>query len=176
MNHRHTLIGLAGAAALSTFASAEFVLGNEVFIQGVSGPQDGYTYWQGFHDLGDTGQVFQNGTFPSQVVTVSSWINSATSVTFSFDFSEYDPAYYTLHAFEIFGLKEDGTLSSVSFSQGFAYVQEGTKIRWDGSGLDLAEEPKLVLTVEQVPGPSAIALLGIAGAAGWRRRRGSSSC
>lgn len=171
MHLRHSSIALTCAVALTSMACAEFVIGNEVYIQGISGPQDGYTYWQGFHDLGDLAQPFQNGTFPTQIVTVSSWVNSATSVTFSFDFSGYDPGYYTLHALEIFNLKNDGSLSSVTSSQGFAYVQDGIKIRWDGLGADLALAPKLVLTIEQVPAPAALSLLGVAAVAATRRRR-----
>lgn len=170
MHALKTFAPLCLAATLSTAAAADFAVGNEVFIQGVSGPEAGYTYWQGFHDLGDSGQIFTNDTFSTQVISVTSWVNSATSVSFSFDFSNYDPGFYSLHSLEIFGLKSDGSLASVTASQGLAYVQDGIKIRWDGSGLDLVEQPKLVLTIEQVPAPGGLVLLGVAGLMSRGRR------
>ena len=51
-------------------------------------------------------------------------------------------------------------------------MQSGIKIRWDGLGADLAQQPQLMLTIEQVPAPGAMAVLfGSALVAGARRRR-----
>ncbi len=166
----------AAAAAIAPLARAEFAEGNPVWIQGIAGPQNGYTYWGTningqYHDLGDANQQYQDTFNPNNYVSVTSWVNSPWSVTFSFDFSAYSPGTYSLHALEIIGLKNDGSLSSVTASQGAAYVQAGNKIRWDGNGADLANAPKLVLVIEQVPAPGALALLTLGGLTRTRRRR-----
>lgn len=171
---------LALAAATIVFApdlaQAEFAEGNEVYIQGVAGPENGYTYWGSnvngqTHALGDSSQLFADSFNSAYYVSVSSVVLSSTKVGFSISFFDYNPGQYSLHALEIIGLKNDGSISSVTASQGIAVVQAGNKIRWDGNGVDLAYQPKLVLIVEQVPAPGAIALLGVAGLAGSRRRR-----
>ncbi len=167
---------LCGSAAVATISHAEFVAGNPVWIQGIAGPQNGYTYWGtnidgNFHSLGAAGQQYADSTFSNYYVSVTSWVNSPTSVTFSFDFSNYNPGAYSLHALEIIGLKNDGSLSSVTASQGLAQVESGVKIRWDGNGASLATEPKLVLVIEQVPAPGAVAVLALGGLVGSRRRR-----
>lgn len=164
------------AAAMSCAVHADFAIGNEVYIQGIAGPQNGYTYWGSNvngqnHALGQVGQQFVDTFSNTDFVSVTSWVNSQYSVTFSFDFSQFNPGAYSLHALEIIGLKNDGSLSGVSASQGFAYVQDGNKIRWDGNGAGLQEMPKLLLTITQVPAPSAFALLGVAGLSRSRRRR-----
>ncbi|MBL9140467.1 MAG: hypothetical protein JNK53_01255 [Phycisphaerae bacterium] len=167
---------------MSAISHAEFAEGNLAYIQGVAGPQNGYTYWGSningqYHALGATAQTYNDTFAPSYFVSVTSWVNSPWSVTFSFDFSQYNPGQYSLHAIEIIGLKNDGSLASVSASQGTAWVQDGNKIRWDGNGASLANDPKLVLVIEQVPGPGALALLAVTGLCGStgltasRRRR-----
>jgi len=169
-------VASAGIALTTAAVRADFAEGNLVYIQGVAGPQNGYTYWgtnvdDQSHALGTAGQVFADSFSSAGHVLVTSWVNSPTSVVFSFDFSNFNPAQYSVHAIEILGLKNDGSLSSVIASQGLAYVQDGIKIRWDGLGANLAEEPKLLLTIEQVPAPGALGAMGIAAFAVSRRRR-----
>lgn len=170
-------VGSVCIAMPVSVASAEFAAGNLSYIQGVAGPENGYSYWGSnvsglYHPLGTSGQSFTETYSTAGVVLVTSWVNSPTSVTFLFDFSGFNPGQYSVHAIEIIGLKEDGSLSSVTASQGSAYVQGGIKIRWDGLGADLAQQPQLMLTIEQVPAPGAMAVLfGSALVAGARRRR-----
>jgi hypothetical protein len=171
-----SVLGASAAVAIAPLAHAEFAEGNPVWIQGVAGPENGYTYWGTnisgqYHDLGDANQQYQDTFNTNNYVSVTSWVNSPWSVTFSFDFSAYSPGTYSLHALEIIGLKNDGSLSSVTASQGGAVVQSGNKIRWDGTGAGLANAPKLVLVIEQVPAPGALALLALGGLTGTRRRR-----
>lgn len=103
---------------------------------------------------------------------MSSIVNSANSVSISIECSQYDRAFSSLFSVGISGLKDDGTLASLSPSQGFAFVQEGVWVHWYGNGFELALEPKVVFTIEQIPAPGALALLGVSGLIGSRRRRG----
>jgi MYXO-CTERM domain-containing protein len=177
MRPSQTLVIACGCvAAVATPAVAEFAAGNQVFIQGVAGPQNGYTYWGTnvdgiMHALGATDQQYFDSFAPTTFVSVSSWVNSPWSVSFSFDFSGFDPGQYSVHAFEIIGLKADGSLASVQASVGSASVQDGIKIRWDGLGSALAESPKVFLTIEQVPAPGALVALAVGGLTAGRRRR-----
>ncbi len=171
------LSAIIGVAALTTSLQAEFVTGNLAYIQGVAGPETGYTYWGSnvngqFHALGTSNQQFADQTLTNNYVSVSSTVLSPTSMTFLFDFSNYSPGSYTLHAFEIDGLKTDFSILSVTASQGYAFTPDGNKIRWDGLGADLAINGLVSLTLTQaVPAPGAMALIGLAGFAGTRRRR-----
>lgn len=172
------LLTLAGGctSAATPAALADFAAGNLVFVQGVAGPQNGYTYWGtnvdgNMHALGTTGQQYFDSFAPTTFVTVSSWVNSPWSVSFSVDFSAFNPGQYSVHAFELIGLKNDGSIASVQSSVGTAYVQEGNKIRWDGSGTDLATTPKVFLTIEQVPVPGVLGALALGGLMAGRRRR-----
>lgn len=169
-------LALASACLVTTTAAAEMIAGNEVFIQGVAGPQNGYTYWgsniNGMnHALGTTGQTFADSSSSNFFVTVSSWVNSPTSVTFCIDFSNYGPGQYSLHAFEIIGLKNDHTLVGVTATQGTAIIQDGNKVRWDGTGQGLVGDPLVYLKIEQSPAPGAVALFGLAGLTARGRRR-----
>ncbi len=177
MKNRIAFASILAAAALAAAANAEFAVGDTVLIQGVAGPEGGYTYW-GWntanvpHSLGTSNQIYLDTTNPNNFVSVTSWItNAGSTVNFSFDFSHYLPGNFTLHALEIDGLKPDGSPISVTASQGTAHIGAANKVRWDGSGASLAQDPKLLLSVTNVPAPGALALIGAAGIIGARRRR-----
>lgn len=178
MKHRTFIASVLAAATVAGLANAEFFNNDQVNVRGTAFGNDGLpsTTWGGGYMLGNMGS-FQDDVFgPAFYVVVNSNVISSTLVEFSFDFSHWTPSDYPNHAIEILGLKADLSIALATASQGIV-VTDGNNVYWQGVGSDLTGPPegngdyKLVITVEQVPGPGALALLGAAGMVGGRRRR-----
>lgn len=167
------------AVALVAAASADFYEGQAVSVNGFAGlssdPKIQDTAWgtwvdQGVHYLDGQSTFWDNIYGPAYPVYVESFVTSQYSVTFTFDFSEFVASEYSYYTINIFGLKDDGTLSNVTVNQGVAGT-DGNGVSWQGSGVDLSENPILEMTIYQVPAPGALALMAAAGLARSRRRR-----
>ncbi len=162
------------AAAVATVASADFAFGNQIAIIGSAWSASGsQTTWGGGYQLG-IDAAFDASSGQPWFVGVSSQVVNPNKVVFSIDFSHFDIATNTFYTIDLSGLKSDGSIASVTVSQGFAFISDnGNSIGWDGGGDGVLADPKVFITVEQVPAPASIALLGAAGLIGGRRRRGS---
>lgn len=172
-----TVLSLAAvlAAAAVSAANAEFAPGNFVAINGVAGPQFGNPQWgtnagQGLHQLGGVSNYFDSVSGPNYAIVVTSTVVNPYSVIFDINFSAFFPGDFSAVAFEIVGLKQDNTIVDVAGnSAGFQW--DGNNVVWSGTGAELADLGTLSFKVFQIPAPGAIALVGLAGLAGGRRRR-----
>lgn len=171
-------IAAAGLAALAFAgaANAEFFPGQLVTINGVAGPQFGGTSWgtndgQGQHGLGGS-STYWDANFGSPDVLqvfVDSEFLAPNIISFTFDFGQFFPADFSNHEIHILGLKQDSSIVGVTASQG-QIVHNGNDVTWFGTGAGLGDNPDLKITVEQIPAPGALALLGVAGLVARRRR------
>jgi hypothetical protein len=167
------LVACTVACAVALPAHAEFAPGNQIGIVGASWSVTGaQTDWGGgYYTLGSEAS-YQTSAGAPWFVTINSWVVNPYTVTFSVDFSHYDLADASFFVLDLSGLKSDGTVVSVSASQGFSFVwEDGNGIGWDCNGDGIRQDPKVFITVEQVPGPGSLAILGTIGLIGPRRRR-----
>lgn len=174
-----TLIASAlAAAAIAAAANADFAVGNQVSINGAFGPGLGNDYGtfgtaagQGTHSLGGQSTYWDTNDSPLHyTVEVTSTVVNQWSVIFSMDFTNFEPAYYSNYTIDIVGLKSDGSLLGVQGnSTGFS--TDGNSIHWQGTGTELQGLGSLTFKVYQTPAPGALALVGMAGVFGSRRRR-----
>ncbi len=181
-----TRIALAAfaAAAVAGLAQAEFAPGNFVGVTGhASGSPNpdivdtgwGTGYDQGQHQLGGVSNYWDAVYGPSLPVFVTSSVVNPYSVIFTIDFSQFVASDYTLYSFDITGLKSDGSILGVAGGAtggtgGFS--TDGNNVHWEGTISDLANSGfVLSFKIYQAPAPGALALLGLVGAAGVRRRR-----
>jgi MYXO-CTERM domain-containing protein len=177
---KRTFIATAvlASAGLMTVAHGDFAVGNRLNVYGTAYGNDGLisTTYGGRHLLGSGSQFSDDVYGPSLFVIVTSTVVSSTMVSFSFDFSNWTPSDYPQHGINIIGLKSDLSLYQVTSSAGTA-ITDGNDVHWSGTGAEITGPPmgsgdyKLVITVTQVPAPGALALLGLAGTLGGRRRR-----
>jgi MYXO-CTERM domain-containing protein len=171
-------LSLMAAAALTASTQAEFVDGFQLDIAGTAFGSDGNaaTTWGGAYQLGTAASYVDNLYGPPFQINVSSDVISSTVVVFSFDFSQWAPQDFPMHALDLYDLKTDLSIFDVSASAG-TVVTDGNDVHWQGSGADITGAPagngsyKLLITVTQVPAPGALALLGFAGVVCKRRRR-----
>ncbi len=180
MKTRIIVASLIASAAVAASASADFVAGNLVGVNGSFGPGNGNDFGQfgtfvgqGAHALGGNSIYWDTNDQPfAYTVLVSSTVNDIHSVSFSLDFTNFAPAYYSVYHIEITGLKSDGSIAGVGGNAtGFSVSQDGNTVMWDGTGATLASIGTLSFKIDQVPAPGALALLGCAGLVGARRRR-----
>lgn len=172
------IASLLASAAVVAVANAEFAIDNHVSVSGTAFGNDGLisTTYGGGHLLGSGSQFIDDVYGPNFFVIVTSNVVSSTMVTFSFDFSNWTPYDYPQNAIDIYGLKSDLSIFQVTSSAG-TVITDGNDVHWYGTGAEITGPPegngsyKLLITVEQVPAPGALALLGMAGLAGTRRRR-----
>jgi MYXO-CTERM domain-containing protein len=174
------LVPAIAAALCAAAANAELIPGAPLSVSGTAGPEFGGTTWgtsagQGVHLLGGS-NTYWDATFGNPVlltVGVSSTINNPYSATFYFNFGDFQPSDFTQLTIDIVGLKSDGSIDGVASSQGVA-ITDGNAVHWSGFGGEVSEGGILWITVSQVPAPGALALLGVAGLVGGRRRRAHS--
>jgi MYXO-CTERM domain-containing protein len=174
---KHTrLLASAAAVAIASVACAEFHFADTVQIYGSAwnGDTSGTT-WGGSFDLG-TSADFEDQVFGSPFfVLADSQVVSPNVVTFTFDYHLFAPADFNFHSITIAGLKNDLTIDDVAANFGDISTN-GNDVFWSGTGAMLnggnGGNYVLELTVYQaVPTPGALAVLGVAGLVGARRRR-----
>lgn len=173
-------MAVAGALALSIAvgASADFVPGQVISVNGAAGPQFGGTTFgswadQGLHTLGSMSVYWDAlfGSSESLTITVSSEFLAPGVLGVLVDFSEFVPGAFDTISVDLLALKSDTSIVGALASQG-AIGQDGNNVYWTGFGGQLVDEPVLSITVFQIPEPSVVALLVLAGACSFRRRRG----
>jgi MYXO-CTERM domain-containing protein len=132
--------------------------GGESFISQTQVMRNGQLHWALVFDGGGSGGVSEGGTFTSTVVMAGQWSRAGTGAG-SVEFS-YNSAYYTIASNFLY----DGANTTFAVTTN-AYVTTA-----DGEG----NNPTIQMTLigEVVPSPGAVALLGLAGVVGARRRRG----
>ncbi|HRQ76430.1 MAG TPA: hypothetical protein PK098_10980 [Phycisphaerales bacterium] len=173
------------AAGLGTVAHASPIPGQGIVINGVAGPEFGGTFWgsavQGDHAFGGT-SVYNDPFFPSFFVTVTSGVIPPDQLPqgkkfggyFEINFTNFAPGDFTNHSIVIGPLKQPGQPNHINFVglDGVGNVgTDGYNIVWEGLGAALAQSPVVFIYWFQVPAPGALALLGVAGLVGVRRRR-----
>ena len=132
--------------------------GGESFISQTQVMRNGQLHWALVFDGGGSGGVSEGGTFTSTVVMAGEWSRMGTGAG-SVELS-YNSAYYTIASDFLY----DGANTTFAVSTN-AYVTT-----LDGEG----NNPTIQMTLigEVVPSPGAVALMGLAGVVGGRRRRG----
>lgn len=173
---KHTrILASAAAVAIASVACAEFHYADTVGISGAAYSDFSGTTWGGGFDLG-TSADFVDQTYGAPFyVMVNSQVVSPNVVTFTFDFSLFAPADFPFHSISIYGLKSDLTIDDVAANFGDVSTN-GNDVFWEGTGAMLNGagdgDYVLELTVYQaVPAPGVLAVLGVAGLVGARRRR-----
>jgi MYXO-CTERM domain-containing protein len=120
--------------------------------------RNGQLHWALVFDGGGSGGVSEGGTFTSTVVMAGQWSRTKTGAG-SVELS-YNSAYYTIASNFLY----DGANTTFAVTTN-AYVTTA-----DGEG----NNPTIQMTLigDVVPSPGAVALMGLAGVVGARRRRG----
>lgn len=131
--------------------------GTESFISQTQVMRNGQLHWALVFDGGGSGGVSQGGTFTSTVVMAGQWSRLGTGAG-SVELS-YNSAYYTIASDFLY----DGANTTFAVNTN-AYVTT-----LDGEG----NNPTIQMTLigDVVPSPGAVALMGLAGVVGARRRR-----
>jgi MYXO-CTERM domain-containing protein len=132
--------------------------GSDSFISQTQVMRNGQLHWALVFDGGGSGGVSEGGTFTSTVVMAGEWSRAATGAG-SVELS-YNSAYYAITSDFLY----DGANTTFAVNTN-AYVTT-----LDGEG----NNPTIQMTLigDVVPGPGAVALMGLAGVVGGRRRRG----
>jgi MYXO-CTERM domain-containing protein len=132
--------------------------GGDSFISQTQVMRNGQLHWALVFDGGGSGGVSEGGTFTSTVVMAGEWSRAATGAG-SVELS-YNSAYYAITSDFLY----DGANTTFAVNTN-AYVTT-----LDGEG----NNPTIQMTLigDVVPSPGAVALLGLAGVVGARRRRG----
>ena len=132
--------------------------GDASFISQTQVMRNGQLHWALVFAGGGSGGVSQGGTFTSTVVMAGEWSRLGTGAG-SVELS-YNSAYYTIASDFLY----DGANTTFAVNTN-AYVTTP-----DGEG----NNPTIQMTLigDVVPSPGAVALLGLAGVVGARRRRG----
>ena len=132
--------------------------GNDSFISQTQVMRNGQLHWALVFDGGGSGGVSEGGTFTSTVVLAGQWSRTRTGAG-SVELS-YNSAYYTIASNFLY----DGANTTFAVTTN-AYVTTP-----DGEG----NNPTIQMTLigDVVPSPGAMALMGLAGVVGARRRRG----
>ena len=132
--------------------------GDDSFISQTQVMRNGQLHWALVFDGGGSGGVSEGGTFTSSVVLAGQWSRTRTGAG-SVELS-YNSAYYTIATDFLY----DGANTTFAVNTN-AYVTTP-----DGEG----NNPTIQMTLigDVVPSPGAVALLGLAGLVGARRRRG----
>lgn len=131
--------------------------GTESFISQTQVMRNGQLHWALVFDGGGSGGVSEGGTFTSTVVMAGQWSRMGTGAG-SVELS-YNSAYYTIASDFLY----DGANTTFAVNTN-AYVTT-----LDGEG----NNPTIQMTLigDVVPSPGAVALIGLAGVVGARRRR-----
>ena len=132
--------------------------GDASFISQTQVMRNGQLHWALVFAGGGSGGVSQGGTFTSTVVMAGEWSRLGTGAG-SVELS-YNNAYYTIASDFLY----DGANTT------FAVTTNTYVTTPDGEG----NNPTIQMTLigEVVPSPGAVALMGLAGVVGARRRRG----
>jgi MYXO-CTERM domain-containing protein len=132
--------------------------GGDSFISQTQVMRNGQLHWALVFDGGGSGGVSEGGTFTSTVVMAGEWSRMGTGAG-SVELS-YNSAYYAITSDFLY----DGANTTFAVNTN-AYVTT-----LDGEG----NNPTIQMTLigDVVPSPGAVALLGLAGVVGGRRRRG----
>jgi len=132
--------------------------GGDSFISQTQVMRNGQLHWALVFDGGGSGGVSEGGTFTSSVVLAGQWSRTRTGAG-SVELS-YNSAYYTIASDFLY----DGANTTFTVNTN-AYVTT-----LDGEG----NNPTIQMTLigDVVPSPGAVALIGLAGVVGARRRRG----
>ena len=132
--------------------------GGDSFISQTQVMRNGQLHWALVFDGGGSGGVSEGGTFTSTVVMAGEWSRAGTGAG-SVELC-YNSAYYAITSDFLY----DGANTTFAVNTN-AYVTT-----LDGEG----NNPTIQMTLigEVVPSPGAVALLGLAGVVGARRRRG----
>ena len=140
-----------GVVAAATPGDASFISQTQVM-------RNGQLHWALVFAGGGSGGVSEGGTFTSTVVMAGEWSRLGTGAG-SVELS-YNNAYYTIATDFLY----DGANTTFAVNTN-AYVTT-----LDGEG----NNPTIQMTLigDVVPSPGAVALLGLAGVVGARRRRG----
>ena len=140
-----------GVVAAATPGDASFISQTQVM-------RNGQLHWALVFAGGGSGGVSEGGTFTSTVVMAGEWSRLGTGAG-SVELS-YNNAYYTIASDFLY----DGANTT------FAVTTNTYVTTPDGEG----NNPTIQMTLigEVVPSPGAVALMGLAGVVGARRRRG----
>jgi MYXO-CTERM domain-containing protein len=139
-----------GVVAAATPGDASFISQTQVM-------RNGQLHWALVFDGGGSGGVSEGGTFTSSVVLAGQWSRTRTGAG-SVELS-YNSAYYTIASNFLY----DGANTT------FAVTTNEYVTTPDGEG----NNPTIQMTLigDVVPSPGAVALMGLAGVVGARRRR-----
>lgn len=171
-------VGAAVVAVAGSIAMADFFPGQPVGIQGTAAGfgntipwGDGAVAGEGPHTLGGPETNFTDPIFgPSYHIDVNSTIQNINLLTMTFDLDPFFVDGYIV-TFDVTGLKQDGSISSVFANYGTVVVHpDGNGFTWTGGPVH-ANNAFLVLEIVQVPTPSVAAVLGLGGLMAARRRR-----
>lgn len=174
------VMGAVAALGATSAAVADFHQGQQIVMNGSAGPQFGGTVWgtnqgQGTVVVGGGPTTFFDVFATAFTINVTAILNGPGSLTIIIDFSDFAPADFTNHIFDLLNLKNDGSITDVFASVGTATVTDGgNSIHWEGLGAAIAAagNQTVVLEITQiVPAPGAAALVGLGGLAAMRRRR-----
>lgn len=173
MNTRTLGCALALSAAMVGSASAAWVQGQPIAVNGGFAGLDGdpalWGTWanQGSHELGGFSS-YEAPIFGGSVIMVESTVLSPTAISIVLDFSDFPFTEVGTHYVSLPDLKAPGTELLAGATAGLMQVQ-GTSVFWAGAVGEIGDG-QVKITIEQVPAPGAIALVGLAGLAGRRRR------